>query len=266
MRAKSERVADTQLVQYRAGFWTGQGKLAGARPSAPFAHNWLARVPDMAGTALLAPARCGGRAAQREGGAPGPARPHAARKEAARPVQHASPPRGGRLPSAARERAARPARRGLPVGARALVSDSAQFFRLCDRFMPREARNSVNQAEEPHGGHRRSGKTPSSTIRRVAKSKKLCRNGARPPPVSPPSGEQAVGGGLLLQNRGPTPARPPPSGARPLPYSASPNRPQVNRKSSDLGEPPTCARMSPWARRNTAKADPGSAGASRMAA
>ncbi len=79
MQAKSERVANTQLVQYRAGFWTGQGKLAGARPSAPFAHNWLARVPHMAGTALLALARCGGRAAQREGGAPGPARHHAAR-------------------------------------------------------------------------------------------------------------------------------------------------------------------------------------------
>ncbi len=228
----------------------------------------------MAGTALLAPARCGGRAAQREGGAPGPARPHAARGGGLLAPSNTPPPPGGaiaqrgtgagRSPGAAG--AARWREGGVPDGARALVSVSAQFFRLCDRFMPREARNSVNQAEEPHGGHRRSGKTPSSTIRRVAKSKKLCRNGARPPPVSPPSGEQAVGGGLLLQNRGPTPARPPPSGARPLPYSASPNRPQVNRKSSDLGEPPTCARMSPWARRNTAKADPGSAGASRMAA
>ena len=216
MRAKSERVANTQLVQYRAGFWTGQGKLAGARPSAPFAHNWLARVPHMAGTALLAPARCGGgspgaRGRLRSGVAPRGSGGGGLLAPSNTPPGGSLARRGtgaGRSPGAAG--AARRHEGGVPDGARALVSDSAQFFRLCDRFMPREARNPVNQAEEPHGGHRRSGKTPSSTIRRVAKSKKLCRNGARPPPVSPPSGERAVGGGLLLQKRGPTPARPPP--------------------------------------------------------
>ncbi len=108
---------------------------------------------------------------------------------------------------------------GVPDGARALVSDSAQFFRLCDRFMPREARNPVNRAEEPHGGHRRSGKTPSSTIRRVAKSKKLCRIGARPP--REPAQRRAGGRRRTPPAESgpdPPPARPtPPAGPGPSP-------------------------------------------------
>ena len=115
----------------------------------------------MAGTALLAPARCGG-LARREGGASpvrrGPTRlggllPDPAKLGRRLLTPSNTPPPGGRLPGTAGA-ARRREGRGVPDGARALASVSAQFFRLCDRFMPREARNSVNQAEEPHGGHR----------------------------------------------------------------------------------------------------------------
>ena len=232
----------------------------------------------MAGTALLALTRCGGAGCPARGrGARSGAAPRGSggRGCSPRPTR-LPPPRGrsiaqrgtgaGRSPGAAGA-ACRHEGGACRTGRGPSCPILHSFFDFAtDSCLARREIRSIGPKSRMAG----TGDQAKRRRRRyaVSQSRKNCAESGPAPPVSPPSGERAVGGGPLPQNQDPTPPRAPdpPSGARPLPYSASPNRPQVNRKSSDLGEPPTCARMSPWARRSTAKADPGSAGASRMAA
>ena len=230
----------------------------------------------MAGTALLALTRCGGAGC--------PARGRGARSGAAprgsggagllAPSNTPPPPRGRSIAQRGTGAGRSPGAAGAACrheGGRAGRGEGPRV-RFCTVFSTLRQIHASRGAKSGQSGRRAAWRAPAIRQNAVVddtpcrKVEKTVQN--RGPPPREPAQWRAGGRRRTPPAESePDPRAPaPPSGARPLPYSASPNRPQANRKSSDLGEPPTCARMSPWARRNTAKADPGSAGASRMAA
>ncbi len=231
----------------------------------------------MAGTALLALTRCGG------GGLPSAREGRPVRRGTTRlggagllaPSNTPPPPRGRSIAQRGTGAGRSPGAAGAACrheGGRAGRGEGPRV-RFCTVFSTLRQIHASRGAKSGQSGRRAAWRAPAIRQNAVVddtpcrKVEKTVQN--RGPPPREPAQRRAGGRRRTPPaESGPDPPRAPdpPSGARPLLYSASPNRPQVNRKSSDLGEPPTCARMSPWARRSTAKADPGSAGASRMAA